>query len=220
MIKVIFALLGLVYFAHFTEQAFADSDKPTRNISSETVGGAPAEEPVAEADDDSEPTMEEIAASRGDDPHLSQEQQDAAYAVKLCEQDPFSCIQQASNGVKIKAQLVKRKGKYMFEVFKNGSLSYSCLASPGKGGKTPRNLDNITPVATEKLHVVTGRKKYKGHKMPNVVWLRGDYAVHGSGTVTGRRESHGCIRIACDLKFYNDVKATGVGNVKVSVIDN
>lgn len=188
-----------------------------RTTSSEVKG---AEESVEGTGDEEDITLADIRASRGVNESLSEEEQNAAFAEKLCMEDPRNCLVLAGNKT-VHGKLVRKNGRYMFEVHINNQFSYECLASPGKNGKTiPSKFNGRTAVGFSKRHVVSGRKKYAGAIMPNVVWINGDYAVHGSSQVTGQRASNGCIRIACDAQFYRDAVSAGAGNVRVTVINN
>lgn len=218
-------MIELLIFTLFLNAFANESAEPSkdRTVASEVVQSNFLTEPVKNDSEaaDSGDWEDGIAESINFDPNATPEvraQQEATYAAKLCEADASTCITKVG-GPQIHGQLVRRNGKYYFDVTKGGAQAYSCLASPGKNGRTNSSIKNKRPYGLEKLHVVTGRKKWKGAKMPWVVWVSGDIGVH-AGHVTGQRASHGCIRIACAERFFRDVSSTGIGNVTVSVINN
>lgn len=142
------------------------------------------------------------------------------------EETPFSMIQNASSGY-VNAVLDKVDGKYMLQVeTENGS--YNCLASPGKpsksGGVATPHFNQKQPYKVEKVHYVSAAKSYAGAKMPWPVWISGGFAIHGGDgggpVVTGKRESHGCIRVACAQKFNAEVKRVGLANTRITVRTN
>lgn len=77
------------------------------------------------------------------------------------------------------------------------------------------SLPNGASNAVEEFHVVSDRKAWEGAIMTNVLWLRGDIAIHGSSNVTGRPESRGCIRLRTNDAFalYNLARRVGTQNI-------
>lgn len=93
------------------------------------------------------------------------------------------------------------KSKETLQVFQGGAL---VLSSPISTGKFSRS----TPVGVFRIGAVKdpyhASSKYGDAPMPWAVQVRGAVYIHG-GTVTGRPESHGCIRLPDDVArwFYN-----------------
>lgn len=97
---------------------------------------------------------------------------------------------------------------YRLDVMINGKHVARWMVSPGKphpgtsfrGGYTP-SYPNGTPYSRKK-RMGRGYRNYRGDPMPwAAFWLRNDrgtpvIATH-CGRVTGRRESHGCVRMIC-----------------------
>jgi hypothetical protein len=144
------------------------------------------------------------------------------------EMDPQALIQNASGGM-VFAELNRIGGQYVLQV-QTPTESYNCLASPGnpRAGRgavlTPR-FQNKTPYAAPNIiHIVSKRKHYAGARMPYPVWISGGFAIHGGdgggGKVTGQRESHGCIRVACARRFNASVRSVGVVNTRITVRAN
>ena len=61
--------------------------------------------------------------------------------------------------------------------------------------KIVHGKSGIKLVAQEN-HIVSSAKIYEGTRMPNVIWLKGGYAFHGSNNVDGRPWSQGCLRLS------------------------
>ena len=51
-------------------------------------------------------------------------------------------------------------------------------------------------LVAQENHIVSSAKIYEGARMPNVIWLKGGYAFHGSNNVDGRPWSQGCLRLS------------------------
>ena len=82
------------------------------------------------------------------------------------------------------------------------------ISSARAGYVTPRGSSR--PQRLEKMHY---SHKYHMSPMPNSIFFRGGYAIHGTGSVAqlGRPASHGCIRLAPGnaALLYALVKAEG-----------
>jgi len=82
----------------------------------------------------------------------------------------------------------------------------------------------VTPVGSFRpfrLERVYYSKKYDNAPMPNAVFFRGGYAVHGTYSVgsLGRPASHGCVRLAPGnaATLFSLVSRYGTGNSRIIV---
>jgi hypothetical protein len=94
--------------------------------------------------------------------------------------------------------------------------AYAWKISSGRAGyRTIRG--NFRPTRLEKNWY---SRKYGG-AMPNAVFFRGGFAIHGTSEVRklGRPASHGCVRLAPAnaAKFYALVKKHGAGATSIAV---
>lgn len=94
--------------------------------------------------------------------------------------------------------------------------SYNWVISSGREGyRTIRG--NFRPYRIEKNWY---SRKYGG-AMPNAVFFRGGFAVHGTGEVRklGRTASHGCVRLAPAnaAKFYQLVQKHGKSSTSIAI---
>jgi lipoprotein-anchoring transpeptidase ErfK/SrfK len=66
-------------------------------------------------------------------------------------------------------------------------------------------------------------RKYDNSPMPNSVFFKGGYAIHGSYYVRslGRPASHGCVRLlpANAAKLYNLVQKYGSSSTRITIVD-
>jgi hypothetical protein len=89
------------------------------------------------------------------------------------------------------------------------------ISSGREGYRTIRG--NFRPTRLEKNWY---SRKYGG-AMPNAVFFRGGFAVHGTGAVgkLGRPASHGCVRLAPAnaAKFFALVKQHGAGATQIAI---
>lgn len=71
--------------------------------------------------------------------------------------------------------------------------AYWRVSTARKGYYTPRGTFGVTRMAK-----VYYSRKYDNAPMPNAVFFRGGYAIHGSYAVKslGRPASHGCVRLS------------------------
>ncbi len=102
-------------------------------------------------------------------------------------------------------------------VYVNGSLQHSWAISSGKAGyNTPRGT--YGPTRLVKMHY---SKKYNNAPMPNSIFFRGGFAIHGTGHTgaLGRPASHGCVRLSRGHahQLYSLVKAHGARNTRISI---
>jgi lipoprotein-anchoring transpeptidase ErfK/SrfK len=66
-------------------------------------------------------------------------------------------------------------------------------------------------------------RKYDNSPMPNSVFFKGGYAIHGSNYVKslGRPASHGCVRLhpSNAAKLYSLVQQHGARNVRITIVN-
>ncbi|MEM7696429.1 MAG: L,D-transpeptidase [Pseudomonadota bacterium] len=94
---------------------------------------------------------------------------------------------------------------------------YSWAVSTGKRGyRTPTGSYRPT-----RMYRKYFSRKYHGSPMPNSIFFRGGYAIHGTyyTKALGRPASHGCVRLAPGnaRKLYNLVRKHGRGNTRIRV---
>lgn len=98
-----------------------------------------------------------------------------------------------------------------------GKRAYTWAVSTGKRGyRTPTGSYRPT-----RMYRKYFSRKYHGSPMPNSIFFRGGYAIHGTGYTKslGRPASHGCVRLAPGnaRKLYNLVKRYGRGNTRIRI---
>jgi len=90
------------------------------------------------------------------------------------------------------------------------------VSTARSGYYTPRG--NFRPFLLKKMHY---SRKYDNSPMPNSIFFRGGYAIHGTNYVKslGRPASHGCIRLAPAnaLALYNLVRKHGMGATRITI---
>jgi len=90
------------------------------------------------------------------------------------------------------------------------------VSTAREGYHTPRG--SWRPFLLKKMHY---SRKYDNSPMPNSIFFRGGYAIHGTNYVKslGRPASHGCIRLAPAnaLALYNLVRKHGMGATRITI---
>ncbi len=90
------------------------------------------------------------------------------------------------------------------------------VSTARRGYVTP--VGSFRPFRLEKVYY---SKKYDNAPMPNAVFFRGGYAVHGTYSVgsLGRPASHGCVRLAPGnaATLFSLVSQYGPGNSRIIV---
>ncbi|RAH98179.1 hypothetical protein DLJ53_26030 [Acuticoccus sediminis] len=90
------------------------------------------------------------------------------------------------------------------------------ISSGRKGYRTPTGTYRPT-----RMYRKYYSQKYDNAPMPNSVFFRGGYAIHGTGYVKnlGRPASHGCIRLhpTAARAFYDLVQQHGRGNTSIRI---
>lgn len=90
------------------------------------------------------------------------------------------------------------------------------ISSGRKGYGTPTG--NYHPI---RMHRKYYSRKYDMSPMPNSIFFRGGYAIHGTGYIRnlGRPASHGCVRLHPSNAriLYDLVRAHGTGNTRIQV---
>lgn len=86
------------------------------------------------------------------------------------------------------------------------------------GYYTPRGTFRVQRTAK-----VYYSRKYDNSPMPNSVFFKGGYAIHGSNYVRslGRPASHGCVRLlpANAARLYNLVQKYGSKSTRITIVD-
>ena len=86
------------------------------------------------------------------------------------------------------------------------------------GYYTPRGTFRVQRTAK-----VYYSKKYDNSPMPNSVFFKGGYAIHGSYYVSslGRPASHGCVRLlpANAARLYSLVQKYGSKSTRITIVD-
>lgn len=86
------------------------------------------------------------------------------------------------------------------------------------GYHTPRGTFRVQRTAK-----VYYSRKYDNSPMPNSVFLKGGYAIHGSYYVRslGRPASHGCVRLlpANAARLYSLVQRYGSKSTRITIVD-
>ena len=92
------------------------------------------------------------------------------------------------------------------------------VSTARSGYHTPRGTFRVQRTAK-----VYYSKKYDNSPMPNSVFFKGGYAIHGSYYVRslGRPASHGCVRLlpAHAARLYNLVQKYGSHSTRVTIVD-
>ena len=90
------------------------------------------------------------------------------------------------------------------------------VSTARSGYYTPRG--RFKPYLLKKMHY---SRKYDNSPMPNSIFFRGGYAIHGTSYVKslGRPASHGCIRLAPAnaRKLYGLVRRYGMAHTHISI---
>lgn len=92
------------------------------------------------------------------------------------------------------------------------------VSTARSGYYTPRGTFRVQRTAK-----VYYSRKYDNSPMPNSVFFKGGYAIHGSYYVRslGRPASHGCVRLlpANAAKLYNLVQKYGSKSTRITIVD-
>ncbi|PZN99726.1 MAG: L,D-transpeptidase [Hyphomicrobiales bacterium] len=118
----------------------------------------------------------------------------------------------AQAGIDVRVDIAAQR----IQVTTTDGESYNWAISSGrKGYRTPNGV--YRPTRLEKNWY---SRKYGG-AMPNAVFFRGGYAIHGTTAVgaLGRPASHGCIRLhpANAAKLFALVKKHGAGQTRIAL---
>lgn len=102
-------------------------------------------------------------------------------------------------------------------VSQHGFPRHVWSVSTARGGYvTPTG--NFRPTRLERVWF---SRKYDNSPMPNSVFFKGGYAIHGTQYVKslGRPASHGCVRLHPDnaRTLYNLVQSTGAKNTAIRI---
>ena len=100
-------------------------------------------------------------------------------------------------------------------VYVNGQHKYTWKVSTGRPGYgTPTGSYSV-----KRMHRTYYSRKYGGAAMPNSLFFRGGFAVHGTSYVSqlGRPASHGCVRLhpSNARTLFNLVRAHGAGSSRI-----
>jgi len=103
------------------------------------------------------------------------------------------------------------------KVYKGDKLIYQWLVSTArKGYFTP--IGKYTPQYLEKMHY---SRLYHNSPMPYTIFFRGNYAIHGTNSISrlGRKASHGCIRLhPKNAKvLYSMIQKHGKNNTEIKI---
>lgn len=92
------------------------------------------------------------------------------------------------------------------------------VSTARSGYYTPRGTFRVQRTAK-----VYYSRKYDNSPMPNSVFFKGGYAIHGSYYVRslGRPASHGCVRLlpANAARLYNLVQKYGPKSTRITIVD-
>jgi lipoprotein-anchoring transpeptidase ErfK/SrfK len=92
------------------------------------------------------------------------------------------------------------------------------VSTARSGYYTPRGTFRVQRTAK-----VYYSRKYDNSPMPNSVFFKGGYAIHGSYYVKslGRPASHGCVRLlpANAARLYNLVQKYGAKSTRITIVD-
>jgi lipoprotein-anchoring transpeptidase ErfK/SrfK len=90
------------------------------------------------------------------------------------------------------------------------------VSTARSGYYTPRG--KFRPYLLKKMHY---SRKYDNSPMPNSIFFRGGYAIHGTNYVRslGRPASHGCIRLAPSnaRALYGLIRQYGMGQTRITI---
>ena len=90
------------------------------------------------------------------------------------------------------------------------------VSTARSGYYTPRG--KFKPYLLKKMHY---SRKYDNSPMPNSIFFRGGYAIHGTNYVKslGRPASHGCIRLAPGnaRELYSLVRQYGMKSTRITI---
>lgn len=90
------------------------------------------------------------------------------------------------------------------------------ISSGRKGFRTPTGTYKPT-----RMYRKYFSRKYDGSPMPNSIFFRGGYAIHGTGYTKslGRPASHGCVRLHPEnaRTLYNLVNSHGRANTRIRI---
>jgi hypothetical protein len=124
----------------------------------------------------------------------------------------FGLSSAAQAGVRVNVDLASQR---MQVTTSDGEVHNWAISSGREGYRTIRG--NFKPYRLEKKWY---SRKYGGN-MPNAVFFRGGFAVHGTGAVgmLGRPASHGCVRLhpANAAKFFALVQKHGKGATHIAI---
>lgn len=118
----------------------------------------------------------------------------------------------ASAGVNVRVDLASQR----IQIDTSDGESYNWAISSGRDGfRTIRGT--FQPTRLEKKWY---SRKYGGN-MPNAIFFRGGFAIHGTGAVgmLGRPASHGCVRLhpANAAKLFALVQKHGKGATRIAI---
>ena len=104
------------------------------------------------------------------------------------------------------------------KVYQGNKLKHQWAVSTArKGYSTP--VGNYKPQSLEKMHY---SKLYHNSPMPYTVFFSGNYAIHGTHSISrlGRKASHGCVRLhPKNAKvFYSMVRKSGKSNTEIKIV--
>lgn len=110
-------------------------------------------------------------------------------------------------------------GSQTMSVMVNGfPYAFWRVSTARKGYYTPRGSYGVTRTAK-----VYYSRKYDNSPMPNSVFFKGGYAIHGTGYIRnlGRPASHGCVRLhpANAAKLYALVHRYGLKRTRITLTD-
>jgi lipoprotein-anchoring transpeptidase ErfK/SrfK len=92
------------------------------------------------------------------------------------------------------------------------------VSTARSGYYTPRGSYRVQRMAR-----VYYSRKYDNAPMPNSIFFKGGYAIHGSGHIKslGRPASHGCVRLhpSNAAKLYSLVQKAGPGKVRITIVN-
>lgn len=125
----------------------------------------------------------------------------------------FVCAGAAEAGVNVR---IDRSSQTM-SVYVDGQLMHVWPVSTGRSGFS-------TPGGSYRPHRLERKwysRKYHMAPMPNAIFFRGGYAIHGTTEVSrlGRPASHGCVRLhpSHAAQLYGLVQSYGASNTRISI---
>ncbi len=103
------------------------------------------------------------------------------------------------------------------KVYQNNTLIYEWkISTARKGYVTP--VGSYKPYYTARMHY---SRKYENSPMPNSVFFKGGYAIHGTDSIwrLGTRASHGCVRLhPTNAKtLYTLIQKYGLKNTAIKI---